>query len=61
MENFGGLVPTAPPIPVRAPAPAEEIKREIQQASTVAKGETIYCGEVSFSWLDRLVAWFRRS
>jgi len=61
MNNLGGLVPTAPPIPVRAPAPVQEIQREIEQAGTVAKGRTFYCGDVTFSWLDRFATWFRRS
>jgi hypothetical protein len=60
MDNFGGLVPTAPPIPVRAPAPAEQIEREVQRAATIATGRTAYCGDITFSWLERLTAWFRR-
>jgi predicted component of type VI protein secretion system len=61
MGVLGPLAPEAPPIPVRAPAPVAEIQRQIEQASTVAKGKTIYCGDVTFAWLDRFAAWFRRS
>jgi hypothetical protein len=60
MDNLGGLVPTAPPIPVRAPAPAEQMEQEVKQAAIVATGHTAYCGDITFSWLDRLTAWFRR-
>jgi len=54
------LAPRPPPVPVEAPAPAAQIEQEIQQSAISANGPTIYCGEVTFSWLQQLSAWFRK-
>jgi len=60
MDNLGGLIPNAPSIPMIVQSPVEEIREEIQAATTIASGHTIYCGDVEMSWLDRLTTWFRR-
>ena len=60
MDNLGGLLPNAPPIPIIVQSPVEEIREEIQQARTVAIGQTIYCGEVELGFVEWLFAWFRR-
>lgn len=60
MDNLGGLIPNAPPIPIIVQSPVEEIREEIQAASTVAMGHTVYLGDVEMSWVDRMVAWYNR-
>jgi hypothetical protein len=60
MGVLGPLAPEAPPIPVRAPAPVAEIQQQIKDARTTATGQTIYCGEVTLAFLEKLKAWFRK-
>jgi hypothetical protein len=60
MGTLGSLVPEAPPIPVRASAPVAEIQQQIKDASTTATGQTVYCGEITLAFLEKLKAWFRK-
>lgn len=58
---LGSLGPTPPPRPIVVQSPVEAIRQEIQEASTKATGHTVYLGDVELSWVDRLLAWYKRN